>query len=132
MAAKFLLEDGVSYLLAENSDFLRREETFFDDARQAILTGLDSAQAEGTGWDAVVKAGEVVTAVVRTSDTVVTITLSAAATYNITAQETITATIPASAVLGAASVVAAPTFTIDFVGGGVTAGVYMTLLGAGA
>jgi len=37
----------------------------FDDVRQSIITGLDSAQAEGTGWDAVVKAGLAVTTVVK-------------------------------------------------------------------
>jgi hypothetical protein len=84
---------------------------------QAIIDGIDSAQAEGTGWDAEVKANLVpATDVVRTSDTVCTITLPAEAAYDITAQETITATIPAAALnTSASSVVAAPTFTIDFV-----------------
>lgn len=93
--------------------------TPFASARQAIINGLDSAQAEGTGWDAVVKAGQGVSGVVRTSDTVCTITLDAFASYGITTQETVTATIPAAALLGATSVVAAPTFTVDAdVGGG--------------
>jgi hypothetical protein len=120
MAARILLEDGTSALLAENSDTIRREETFFDDVRQAIISGLDSAQSEGTGWDAEVKAvGKLeITDVVRTSNTVVTVTLSAQSAYNITAQETITATIPAAAVLFVEAVVAAPTFTIAVAGGG--------------
>jgi hypothetical protein len=85
---------------------------FFDDTRQAIINGIDSAQAEGTGWDAVVKVGIPVTAVVRTSSTVVTITLPAFATYNITADETITTTVPSTAVVGAAAIVATPTFSV--------------------
>ncbi|KKM17286.1 hypothetical protein LCGC14_1677300, partial [marine sediment metagenome] len=71
--------------------------SYFDDVRQSIIDGLDSAQAESNGWDAVVKAGISVTDVVRTSDTVVTITLPAFVNYDITAQETITVTVPAAA-----------------------------------
>jgi hypothetical protein len=84
----------------------------FNDIRQAIINGLDSAQSEATGWDAVVTATLPVTAVVRTSDTVVTITLPAEAAYNITATETITATIPAAALVGAMLLVATPAFTV--------------------
>lgn len=102
----------------------------FDAERQNIINGIDSAQAEATGWDAVVKATEAVTAVVRTSDTIVTVTLSAFATYNITAQETITATVPASALTGAVSAIASPTFTVDVVGAGVVAR-FLALLGVG-
>lgn len=87
--------------------------TPFNDARQAIINDLDSAQAEGTGWDAVVKAGLAVTAVVRTSDTVVTITLPAFASYNITAQEVITVTVPAAALISGGPITGSPTFTID-------------------
>lgn len=90
-----------------------KPSTPFDDARQAIINGLDSAQAEAAGWDAVVKPGLAVTAVARTSDTVVTITLPAFASYNITAQETITATVPAAALVSGGPVVGTPTFTID-------------------
>lgn len=96
--------------------------TVFDDIRQAIINGIDSAQAEGTGWDAVVKAGLPVTAVVRTSDTVVTITLPAFASYDITADETVTATVPAVAVASVLPIVATPTFSITaFVAAGITA-----------
>lgn len=84
----------------------------FNDARQAIIDGLDSAQSEATGWDAL-RSSISVTAVVRTSSTVVTITLPALATYDITAQEVITATIPASALTGAAPLVATPTMTVN-------------------
>lgn len=90
-----------------------KPSTPFNDARQAIINGLDSAQAEGTGWDAVVKAGLEVTTVVRTSDTVVTITLSAFGSYNITAQETITVTVPAAALVSGGPVTGSPTFTVD-------------------
>ena len=46
--------------------------------------------------------------VVRTSDTVVTITLGAESTYDITATETITVIVPATALAGAAAILAAP------------------------
>jgi hypothetical protein len=90
----------------------------FDNARQSIINGMDSAQSEATGWDAVVKAGLGVSAVVRTSDTVVTITLTAFASYDITAQETITVTVPAQALAGGSQAVASPTFVV-YTGGGV-------------
>lgn len=87
--------------------------TVFNAARQAIITGLDSAQAEAAGWDAEVKAKEVVTAVVRTSDSVVTITLTASASYATTATETITITVPAAAMEGQTeAVVATATFVV--------------------
>lgn len=81
----------------------------FDAQRQNIINGLDSAQAEAAGWDAQVKANLAVGTVVRTSNTIVTVTLSAQAAYNITARETVTVTIPATAVAGAAQIVATPT-----------------------
>lgn len=118
MAAHLLLETG-DVLLLENGDSLRREETFFDDVRQAIINGLDSAQSEANGWDIRVKAALAVTDVVRTSATVVTITLDAEAAYDITAQETITVTIPASAILATGpAMTAEPTFTVDTVASG--------------
>lgn len=86
----------------------------FDDFRQDIIDGLDSAQSEAAGWDA--KRSLIpVTAVVRTSDTVVTITLPALTGYDITAQETITATVPASALVAGGPLLATPTFTVDSV-----------------
>lgn len=84
----------------------------FDAARQAIIDGLDSDGAEGTGWNAEIRDKEVVGAVERTSPTRVTITLSANASYDIASNETVTVTVPATAVLGAAPITAAPTFTI--------------------
>lgn len=110
-----------------------KPSTPFNDARQAIINGLDSAQAEGTGWDAVVKAGLAVTAVVRTSDTVVTITLPAFASYNITAQEVITVTVPAAALVSGGPITGTPTFTVDTFGGVVeTLDVGGTITPAGA
>jgi hypothetical protein len=91
----------------------------FEDLRQAIIDGIDSAQAEGTGWDAL-RASIPVDAVVRTSDTVVTITLPALATYDITALETLTATVPGIALTLRAPLVATPTFTIATAVAGVT------------
>ena len=104
--------------------------TPFEDARQAIINGMDSAQSEGTGWDAVVKAGLAVTTVVRTSSTVVTVTLSAFGTYAITADETITVTVPASAVTAAGAIVATPTFAVTNEGCGPAAAV-KDLIGVG-
>lgn len=83
----------------------------FNDARQAIIDGLVSAQGESNGWNAK-RSSIPVTAVARTSSTVVTITLPAIASYDITADETITATVPATAVAGAAPITASPTFSI--------------------
>lgn len=91
----------------------------FDAIRQDIIDGLVSAQSEGTGWNAVVQAGQTVSGVARTSDTVVTITLDAFGTYDITANETITVTVPASAVVSAGAIVAAPTFQVLAAGAGV-------------
>lgn len=91
---------------------LQGAHVIFDDIRQAIIDGLDSAQSEGTGWDAQ-RVNIPVTAVVRTSNTVVTITLPALPSYDITAPETITATVPASALLGGNPIVGTPTFTIN-------------------
>jgi hypothetical protein len=88
----------------------------FNDRRQSIIDGLDSAQSEAHGWDAEVKAKIPVTNVVRTSDTVVTITLSAESAYDITAQETITVTVPALVLIGGSQIVATPTFTVDTAG----------------
>ena len=90
----------------------------FDLQRDEIIAGVTSAQNEAFGWNLVPKVLQSLGGVVRTSDTVVTITLDAFSTYNITAQETITVTVPATAlVIGAASIIATPTFTIDVVGG---------------
>lgn len=101
----------------------------FDNQRDEIISGLDSAQSEANGWDAVVKAGQGVAGVVRTSDTVVTITLDAFASYDITATETITVTVPSTAVAGGVAIVATPTFTVSAVAaGGVR---HLALLGVG-
>ena len=86
----------------------------FDLQRDEIIAGCTSAQSEALGWNLVPKALQSITGVVRTSDTVVTITWDAFATYDITAQETITVTVPGTALAGTVSVVATPTFTVDF------------------
>lgn len=83
----------------------------FDDRRQLILNGIDSAQAEGTGWDAV-RSSIPVTAVVRSSNVVVTVTVPALGTYDITADETITVTVPGAALVGTAPIVATPTIGV--------------------
>lgn len=91
--------------------------TPFNDARQAAINGIDSAQSEAHGWD-VEKANIPVTALVRTSDTVATLTIPSLPNYDITAQEVITWTLPASILTSGAQIVATPTFTIDLVAGG--------------
>jgi hypothetical protein len=116
MAARILLETGTDALLLETGDTLRLEEFFFDDARQAIIDGIDSAQSEGTGWDAL-RSSIALTSVVRTSATVVTITLPALAGYDITATETLTVTVPSTALVGAVAIVATPTLTITVAAG---------------
>lgn len=85
---------------------------------QALIDGITSAQTETLGWNNEVRDTEVTTSVVRTSSTVATITLSASASYDITAQETITITIPGAVLVGAAAIVASPTFTVDPVSAG--------------
>ena len=84
----------------------------FDAQRQNIINGITSAQSEATGWNAVVRAGLAVTTVVRTSNTVATVSLSAFANYHITVTEVVTVTIPSTAVVGAAQIVATPTFNV--------------------
>lgn len=106
---------------------LRPSATPFDDARQALLDGLLSAQSEATGWNIKVHA-IALSSVVRTSSTVATITLPAIGTYDITATETVTATIPVPALTGSFSAGAAPTFTV-VTGGGAACTPKMTLLG---
>lgn len=112
-----IVAGGKTIILTLTGDTWVASGATFDAQRQNIINGIDSAQSEANGWDAVVKANQGVAGVVRTSNTVVTITLDAQATYNITAQETITATIPATALTGGVAIVAAPTFTVDQVGG---------------
>uniref|UniRef100_A0A6M3KZK7 Uncharacterized protein n=1 Tax=viral metagenome TaxID=1070528 RepID=A0A6M3KZK7_9ZZZZ len=88
----------------------------FDNARQAIIDGFDSAQSEATGWNAEVRDKAAVGSVVRTSDTVVTVTFAVQAGYDITSSETITVIVPASALaVGTDPVVASPTFTIAWI-----------------
>jgi hypothetical protein len=103
--------------------------TAFNDIRQDIINGFDSAQAEAAGWD-VKKATIPLSAVVRTSDTVVTITLPAIASYAITVAETITATVPGSALVGGSPVVATPTISITDSGAAAITGDLSQTLGA--
>lgn len=93
----------------------------FDDQRDELRDGCDSAQAEGAGWDARKATILPVGNVVRTSSTVVTMTAAADGSFNITAQETVTCTVPGAILAGTSAIVATPTFTIDATGGGGTA-----------
>jgi len=108
-----VVSGGSTITLTLTNDTWNAAGSAFDNERQAIINGLDSAESETTGWNAEVRDKEVVGAVVRTSDTVVTITLTAASSYDITTQETITMTIPASALVTSSSaVIATPNFVI--------------------
>ena len=107
-----IVAGGKTIILTLTGDTWVSAGASFDAIRQDIINGLTSAQSELLGWNNVVKALQGVAGVVRTSAVIVTITLDAQATYLITANETITATVPASALTGAAALVATPTFTI--------------------
>lgn len=110
-----VVNGGKQIILTVTGDTWVASGAVFNATRAAIIAGMDSAQAEANGWDAEVKAKEVVGAVVRISATVVTITFTASAAYAITAPETITVTVPAAALVGAAPIVASPTFVIRYV-----------------
>jgi hypothetical protein len=110
-AESLIVAGGETIILTLTNDTWVAAGATFDAQRQNIIDGIDSAQAEAAGWDAQ-RSNIAVTDVVRTSATVVTITLPALASYAITANETITATIPATALTGAAQLVASPTFVI--------------------
>lgn len=108
-----IVSGGLTLIITlANDTWIAAGAASFDLQRQNIINGVTSAQSEATGWNLVPKALQSVAGVVRTSDTVVTITWDAFATYNITAQETITVTVPGTAVNGAVSIVATPTFTV--------------------
>jgi p-aminobenzoyl-glutamate transporter AbgT len=110
-----IVNGGKQIILTVTGDTWVASGATFNATRAAIIAGIDSAQAEAHGWDIEVKGKELVAAVVRTSATVVTITFSAAAAYAITAPETITVTVPAAALVGAAPIIASPTFVIRYV-----------------
>lgn len=85
----------------------------FNDWRQDVINGLNSAQSEQYGWQNEVRAKIPVTDVVRSNNTVATITLSAEAAYDITAQEVITAILPGGIVTSGNNINVTPTFTIS-------------------
>jgi hypothetical protein len=87
--------------------------TPFNDARQAFIDGMDSAQSEAGGWDAKVRNNIAVGNVARTSDTVVTVTLPAVSVYDITANENIAVTVPASILTDNVNIAGDPTFVIS-------------------
>mgnify|MGYP001610610568 CR=1 FL=1 len=120
-----------SIITLVNDTWIAAGALSFDLQRQNIINGCTSAQSEALGWNLKVKALQGVAGVVRTSDTVVTITWDAEALYDITAQEVITVTVPSTAVVGAVAIVAAPTFTVDFVAAGGAVKPRMLLMGVG-
>jgi len=103
----------IIYLDLTDDTWVVAAGSVFDNARQAVINGLDSDKAEANGWNAEIRDKEIVTAVVRTSDTRVTITLTTGAAHDITASETITVTIPTTAVASATEIVATPSFVIS-------------------
>lgn len=108
-AAKIVAGTETIILTLTNATWAVAAGSLFDNQRQNIIDGMNSAGVEGNGWNVEVRDKEVVTAVVRTSDTEVTITLTAAALYSVTTSETVTITIPASAISDDSPVVAGPT-----------------------
>ena len=93
------------------------DETFvsgvtFNDARQALIDGMDSALSETGGWNAIVRDSLSVAAVTRISDTRVIIQMPAFDGFAIDSNETITFKIPASILTAASELTATPTFTI--------------------
>jgi len=85
----------------------------FNDARQAIIDGLDSAQSESDGWNVQVRDKLELAAVTRINSKIVTILLPASSAYSVSANETITVTIPASSLANRSNAIAAsPTFTV--------------------
>ena len=84
----------------------------FNDQRQNIIQGFDSAQNENGGWNNEVRDKLAVPYVTRISDTIVNITLPAFSGFSIDANETITCIIPATALTAGNALTATPTFTI--------------------
>lgn len=85
----------------------------FNDARQAILDGLDSGSNEARGWNAEVRDRIELAAVTRINSTIVTILLPASSGYSVSANETITVTVPASAIFNSSNAItASPTFVV--------------------
>ena len=118
-----IIAGGETIILTLGGDTWVAAGAVFDAQRQNIIDGMTSAGAEAHGWNNEVRDKIPVTDVVRTSDAVVTITLSAEAGYIITASETITVTVPATALVGGAPLVAAPTFTVTKTPPTVTTGI---------
>ena len=84
----------------------------FNDARQALINGFDSAGVETTGWDAEIRDRLSVVSLTRVTDTIVSIEIPASSAYAIDSGETITVTVPASMLTGASALVASPTFAV--------------------
>jgi hypothetical protein len=108
-----VVSGGKTIIITLTGDTWVASGTTFDNQRQNIIDGLDSAQSETNGWNAEVRDKIAVTDVVRTSDTVVTITLDAESAYNISAQETITVTIPSTALVGGTQLTATPKILVS-------------------
>lgn len=98
----FIILDGSTWVTGQD----------FNDARQSVIDGLDSAGSEATGWNAEVRDKLLPNAVTRISDSVLRILLPVASAYEIAANETITDTVPASAHSDASELTASPTFNI--------------------
>ena len=86
--------------------------TTFNDAKQALIDGMDSANSETLGWNATVRDQLSVASITRVSDTRVTIQMQAFSGFAIDSSETITFTLPASILASASGLVATPTFSV--------------------
>lgn len=116
MPSEYLLENGTDRYLMEDGSLYLLEGIFFDDIRQDLIDGFNSAQSEANGWNAR-REDIAVTAIVRTSDTVYTFILPAIGPFDITATESIGNDIPASALVGNSPISASPLMTITAIGG---------------
>lgn len=99
---------------------------------QTLIDGVSAASSPANGWNNEVRDKALTSEIVRTDDNTATWTVAAQAGYNISAQETITDTIPTDVlVIGAGSLIATPTFTIDEVSSGVQSISYYKMLLSG-
>ena len=94
-----IVNGGQIITITLSNDTWQASGNAFNQVRQIILNGFNSAQSENAGWNKQVRDKQPITAVVRTSNTVVTVTLAAAPDYDITVAETITVTVPAEALV---------------------------------
>jgi len=101
-------EDAV--IILDNATWVSGQN--FNDARQSIIDGFDSAGSETFGWNAEIRDKLNPVSVFRVSDTQVRLELNGFSGYSIDANETIQLVIPNSAFSGSVDVTALPTFDV--------------------